>query len=161
MPPRITSTSSRSTSFVAAAAAAASVVSLSTRYSSTFRPSKPPFALMSSMTILATLALATPINDSGPVWSVMTPTLIADDGIALSSQPFDASGSTDDGEPSASRGAARIDIDTHDPLPGSAASGRRRTRDFFPALPGVGLSWAGSDLVDGSAVATSLSFRGG
>jgi len=31
---------------------------------------------MSPMTILATLALATPTNESGPVWSAITPTLI-------------------------------------------------------------------------------------
>src|SRR4051794_21851915 len=30
---------------------------------------------MSPMTILATLALASPTNESGPVWSAMTPTL--------------------------------------------------------------------------------------
>jgi hypothetical protein len=37
---------------------------------------------MSSITIRATFALATPMNDSAPVWSVITPTLIgpADDG---------------------------------------------------------------------------------
>ena len=38
--------------------------------------SRPPFALMSPMTILATLALASPIIESGPVWSAMTPTLM-------------------------------------------------------------------------------------
>src|SRR4051794_4664391 len=31
---------------------------------------------MSSMTSFATFALATPMNDSAPVWSVITPTLI-------------------------------------------------------------------------------------
>ena len=31
---------------------------------------------MSPMTILATLALASPTNESGPVWSAMTPTLM-------------------------------------------------------------------------------------
>ena len=31
---------------------------------------------MSSITILATLALAMPMNDRAPVWSVMTPTLM-------------------------------------------------------------------------------------
>ncbi len=39
-------------------------------------PSRPPLALMSPMTILATLALASPTNESGPVWSAMTPTLM-------------------------------------------------------------------------------------
>ena len=42
--------------------------------SSTGRPSRPPFELMSSMTIWATLTLAMPMNDRAPVWSVMTPT---------------------------------------------------------------------------------------
>ena len=41
-----------------------------------WRPSRPPLALMSLTTILATLALATPTTASGPVWSVMTPTLM-------------------------------------------------------------------------------------
>ena len=31
---------------------------------------------MSSMTIVATFAFAMPMTESGPVWSVMTPTLI-------------------------------------------------------------------------------------
>src|SRR3954469_9339673 len=31
---------------------------------------------MSPMTILATLAFATPTNESGPVWSAITPTLM-------------------------------------------------------------------------------------
>ena len=37
---------------------------------------------MSSMTILATFALAMPMNESGPVWSVTTPTLIDESFIA-------------------------------------------------------------------------------
>src|SRR4051812_4530879 len=76
MPPRITSTWSSWTSFAAAASAALSVVSLSSRWRSSRRPRRPPAALMSSMTILATLALATPMNESAPVWSVITPTLM-------------------------------------------------------------------------------------
>ena len=36
-------------------------------YSSTSRRSRPPLALMSPTTILATLALASPTNESGPV----------------------------------------------------------------------------------------------
>src|SRR6476660_6318902 len=44
--------------------------------SSSCRPSRPPLALMSPTTILATLALASPANSSGPVSSAMTPTLI-------------------------------------------------------------------------------------
>jgi len=43
---------------------------------SIWRPSRPLFALMSSTTIFATLALAIPMNESGPVWSAMTPTLM-------------------------------------------------------------------------------------
>jgi hypothetical protein len=39
-------------------------------------PNSPPLALMSLITILATFALAIPKNESGPVWSVMTPTLM-------------------------------------------------------------------------------------
>jgi len=31
---------------------------------------------MSPMTILTTLAFASPTNESGPVWSAMTPTLM-------------------------------------------------------------------------------------
>ena len=42
------------------------------------------------MTILATLALASPTNESGPVWSAMTPTRIGSasepgDGATMSS----------------------------------------------------------------------------
>ncbi len=33
---------------------------------------------MSSMTMRATLAFAWPMNERGPVWSVMTPTLMFD-----------------------------------------------------------------------------------
>ena len=76
MPPKTTSTLSCSTSLAAFAAATASSVALSSRYSSRCRPSRPPLALMSPMTILATLALASPTNESGPVWSAMTPTLM-------------------------------------------------------------------------------------
>ena len=60
MPPKTTSTLSCSTSLAASAAATASSVALSSRHSSRCRPSRPPLALMSPMTILATLALATP-----------------------------------------------------------------------------------------------------
>src|ERR1700730_17473534 len=76
MPPKITSTRSCSTSFEALASATLSVVALSSRYRSICRPNKPPFALMSLITILATFALAIPRNESGPVWSVITPTLM-------------------------------------------------------------------------------------
>ena len=51
-------------------------MALSSRYRSIFRPNKLPFALMSPMTILATFALAIPQNESGPVWSVITPPLM-------------------------------------------------------------------------------------
>ena len=57
MPPKTTSTRSCSTSLAAFAAATASSVALSSRHSSRCRPSKPPLALMSPMTILATLAV--------------------------------------------------------------------------------------------------------
>src|SRR4051795_791424 len=73
MPPKITSTSSW-TSLVAQASAALSVVSLSSRWSSTCRSSRPPPALISSITIFATFASAMPMKERGPVWSVMTPT---------------------------------------------------------------------------------------
>ena len=58
----------------ATASATASSVALSSTNSSTGRPSRPPRALMSSITILATLALAMPMKDRAPVWSVMRPT---------------------------------------------------------------------------------------
>src|ERR1700681_525652 len=74
MPPMTTSTSMCSTSFAATASATAASVALSSRNSSTGRPRSPPRALMSSTTILATLALATPMKDSAPVWSVIMPT---------------------------------------------------------------------------------------
>src|SRR5437763_1629900 len=74
MPPMTTSTSALRTSLVAAVSATASSVALSSTYSSTGRPSRPPQVLMSSMTILATLALAMPMKDSAPVWSVIRPT---------------------------------------------------------------------------------------
>ena len=60
MPPNSTSTPSCSTSLVALASATLSMVALSSRCSSSRRPSKPPCALMSSMTIRATLAFAMP-----------------------------------------------------------------------------------------------------
>src|SRR5437763_792574 len=41
---------------------------------------------MSLMTIFATLALAMPMNDSGPVWSAITPTLMPCSLMAFSSQ---------------------------------------------------------------------------
>src|SRR4051794_22974572 len=75
MPPKTMSTWSCSTSFAALAAATTSSVA-SSRHSSSGRPSKPPSALMLSRTILATLPFATPTNESGPVWSAMTPTLM-------------------------------------------------------------------------------------
>src|SRR6266571_3224434 len=88
MPPKITSTWSCWTSFIALASPTLSVVSLSSRYSSILRPNRPPLALMSSITILATFALAIPMNERAPVWSVITPTLIrraeADSSIAFS-----------------------------------------------------------------------------
>src|SRR4051812_45838180 len=74
MPPSTTSTWRSSTSFAAADSATASSVALSSMNSSIGRPSRPPRALMSSITIVATLALATPMNDSGPDRSVTTPT---------------------------------------------------------------------------------------
>ena len=58
-----------------AAAAISSSVPLSSTISSTCRPSSPPLALMSPTTIRATLVFAAPTNESGPVWSAMTPTL--------------------------------------------------------------------------------------
>src|SRR5579871_2297834 len=73
MPPTTTSTA-RSTSLAAAASATASSVALSSTNNSIGRPSRPPRALMSSITILATLTLAIPMNESGPVWSVTRPT---------------------------------------------------------------------------------------
>src|SRR5882672_3482534 len=73
MPPTTMSTA-RSTSFAAAASATSSSVALSSTNSSTGRPRRPPRSLMSSITILATLTLAMPMNDRAPVWSVMTPT---------------------------------------------------------------------------------------
>src|SRR3954447_681382 len=74
MPPTTTSTPTRSTSLVAAASATASSVALSSTNSSTGRPRRPPRSFRSSITILATLALAMPMNDSAPVWSVTRPT---------------------------------------------------------------------------------------
>src|SRR3954471_21781197 len=76
MPPKTTSTCSSWTSLVAAASAAASSVALSSTNSSIGRPRSPPLSLMSPMTIRATFALAMPMNESGPVRSMMTPTLI-------------------------------------------------------------------------------------
>src|SRR5689334_16767502 len=73
MPPTTTSTS-RSTSFVAAASATTSSVALSSTKSSIGRPSSPPRELMSSITILVRFTLATPMNESAPVWSVTRPT---------------------------------------------------------------------------------------
>ena len=96
MPPKTTSTRSCSTSFVALAAATASSVAPSSSSSSRCRPSRPPLALMSPMTIRATLALASPTNESGPVWSAMTPTLMGGpSGLVLSapcSPPYSALG---------------------------------------------------------------------
>src|SRR3954452_16392385 len=74
MPPSTTSTWRSSTSFAATFSATASSVALSSMNSSTGRPSRPPRALMSSITIFATFALAIPMNESGPVWSVTMPT---------------------------------------------------------------------------------------
>src|SRR5271166_3890805 len=84
MPPKITSTWSCWTSLVALTSATLSEVALSSRYRSICRPSKPPFALMSLIAILATLALAIPMNESAPDWSVITPTLIGVSFMALS-----------------------------------------------------------------------------
>src|SRR5579862_1048036 len=85
MPPKITSTLSCWTSLAALASATLSMVALSSRQRSIWRPSKPPFALISLITILATLALAIPMNDSGPVWSAITPTLMDDSVMTFSS----------------------------------------------------------------------------
>src|SRR3954453_559352 len=74
MPPSTTSTWRSSTSFAATASATASSVALSSMNSSTGRPSRPPRAFRSSITMVATLALATPMNDNGPDRSVTTPT---------------------------------------------------------------------------------------
>src|SRR5437764_2069851 len=74
MPPTTTSTAACWTSRAAAASATLSSVALSSTYNSTGRPRRPPPALMSSITILATLTLAVPMKDRAPVWSVMTPT---------------------------------------------------------------------------------------
>src|ERR1700710_437869 len=74
MPPTTTSTPTRSTSLVATSSATASSVALSSTNSSTGRPRRPPRSLMSSITMVATLAFAMPMKDSGPVWSVMRPT---------------------------------------------------------------------------------------
>src|SRR6478735_6752775 len=74
MPPTTTSTPTCSTSLVATASATASSVALSSTNSSTGRPRRPPRSLMSSITILATLALAMPMNERAPVWSVTRPT---------------------------------------------------------------------------------------
>src|SRR6478735_4281498 len=65
-----------STSFRALAAATSSSLALSSRYRSRCRPRRPPLALMSPMTMRATFAFATPMIESGPVWSAMTPTLM-------------------------------------------------------------------------------------
>src|SRR3954452_24421057 len=74
MPPTTTSTAARSTSFAAAASATVSSVALSSTNSSTGRPRRPPRSLMSSITILAVLTLAMPMNDRAPDWSVTIPT---------------------------------------------------------------------------------------
>src|SRR5205085_2672623 len=74
MPPTTTSTAACSTSLAATASATLSSVALSSMNNSTGRPRRPPPLLMSSITILATLTLAMPMKESGPVWSVMTPT---------------------------------------------------------------------------------------
>src|SRR3954452_1096067 len=74
MPPTTTSTPTCSTSLDATASATASSVALSSTNSSTGRPSRPPRSLMSSTTILATLALAMPMNERAPDWSVTRPT---------------------------------------------------------------------------------------
>src|SRR5665213_2919803 len=58
------------------ASATLSVVSPSLRCNSSGRPKRPPSALMSSITIVATLAFAMPMTERGRVWSAMTPTLI-------------------------------------------------------------------------------------
>jgi hypothetical protein len=67
MPPITTSTSASWTSLAAAMCATWSSVALSSTYSSTGRPSRPPWASMSSVTILARLTLAMPMKDSAPV----------------------------------------------------------------------------------------------
>src|SRR5574341_1094732 len=64
------------TSFLALASATLSDVALSSRYRSICRPNRPPLELISLITILATFALAIPKNESGPVMSVTTPTLM-------------------------------------------------------------------------------------
>src|SRR3954451_14825508 len=76
MPPKTTSTPSCWMSFLAQSAAMASSVALSSRCSSRWRPRRPPLALMSPITMRATLAFARPMIESGPVWSAMTPTLM-------------------------------------------------------------------------------------
>src|SRR3954471_6224808 len=76
MPPKTTSTPSCWMSFLAQSAAMASSVALSSRCSSRWRPRRPPLALMSPITMRATLAFARPMSESGPAWSAMTPTLM-------------------------------------------------------------------------------------
>ena len=85
MPPTTTSTLSSWTSLAAFALATLSVVAPSSTISSTRRPSRPPAALMSSITIFATFASAMPMNDKGPVSSAMTPTLMGAFAMSFSS----------------------------------------------------------------------------
>src|SRR5512142_1054884 len=77
MPPRSTSTWSSWTSFVALAAACASSDALSSMTRSTRRLRRPPDALISSTTSVATLAWPAPMTDRAPVWSAITPIFIA------------------------------------------------------------------------------------
>src|ERR1700730_12296436 len=76
MPPSSTSTFSSRTSFLDLASATLSVVALSSRCRLSGLPNNPPLELISSITIFAMFALATPRSESGPVISVITPTLM-------------------------------------------------------------------------------------
>src|SRR5689334_8024409 len=126
MPPRMTSTSSFWTSFVAHSAAAASSVALSSRCSSSRRPRRPPLALMSPTTILATFALARPMIESGPVWSAMTPTLMGSpsadgDAVMISSPRIAGPSAGSDTQQSGVRGScSTMAIETSGDLPISA-----------------------------------------
>ena len=76
MPPSSTSSFSSRTSFLDLASATLSVVALSSRWRLSGLPYNPPLELISSITIFAMFPLATPRSESGPVISVITPTLM-------------------------------------------------------------------------------------
>ena len=76
MPPNTTSTLSCVTSLRTRVTASCSLVAVSSRIICSGRPSRPPDALMSSITIFATFALGMPPQLIGPVRSVAMPTLM-------------------------------------------------------------------------------------